>query len=206
MARNPRFYLLNAKTPGAAYKVLWYRVSSNYTGLYVTSRRSIKVDILLPGAMDIPYYPSSEIVTLKALPAAPLKLLLLLKLQAWSQHRAATEFRFRSKAYTDASDLQTLISDVLRQSFTIIPLSQSESGYISDVFMDKARERVEELVKAYPDKRKDWEKLGFVLKQTNQPAVDPFNTGSLRNALPSIGSGSRAVRRPGTAGYVSRYK
>jgi hypothetical protein len=78
---NPDFYLVAAKTPGATYRVLWCRL----TGY----RRSCKVDILLPGIMNIPRVPRELIKRVQNLPVMPLAGILLLKLQAWEDHRNA---------------------------------------------------------------------------------------------------------------------
>jgi len=163
---NPRFYLIDARDPRATYKVLWYRISdtsSTYSSLSSYSHKytvKIKVDLLLPGVMDIPLFPSSKITQINGLPAAPLVLVLLLKLQAWSQHRASIESRFVAKQYTDHSDIKTLLPIAIRRGVIVLP---QRDRYLSQDMIRNAESRVAEHVRAYPNCRNDWSRLGFTL-------------------------------------------
>nr|GAT54553.1 predicted protein [Mycena chlorophos] len=81
--QDTNFYTVPSKDPRATYRVLWYRL-----GL----RRSCKVDVLLPGVMNIPSVPTKRIVREKQrgdLPLMPFLPLLLLKFQAWQDHGEA---------------------------------------------------------------------------------------------------------------------
>ena len=74
---NPAFYTVASKTIGATYRVLWY----NLWGWSLTLHFDlIKVDILLPGIMDIPSFSANHINTNNScqLPAAPFSIVLLL--------------------------------------------------------------------------------------------------------------------------------
>ncbi len=73
------FYLVRAKTPGATYKVLWYRHGQNI-GQRVVIKRT-KVDIVVAGTMMLPVLPSQSIIMKRTLPVVPLEVLLLHKLQ-----------------------------------------------------------------------------------------------------------------------------
>ncbi|KAI0803200.1 hypothetical protein BC629DRAFT_1438256 [Irpex lacteus] len=96
VARDPTFYLRPAKTFGATYKVLWARIGYSYA-----QSDACKVDILTPGIMNIPDVPREHIVTIDGFPVMPMIPLLLLKLQAWTDHRAATKPYLHDKQYQD---------------------------------------------------------------------------------------------------------
>jgi len=154
---NPAFYTVASKTIGATYRVLWYRPPGVlWSGL-------VKVDILLPGIMDIPSFSDTDIDTSNSrrLPAAPFSIVLLLKLQAWSQHRAALKFYLISKQYTDASDLETLVplaaANGVRISEAVLPSS----------IVEAARNRVLEYLRIYPESitTSGWRTIGFSVPQ-----------------------------------------
>lgn len=114
--------------------------------------------------MDIPRFPKSltiyEIADGNALPVAPLKLVLLLKLQAWSQHRASYLSRFLEKVPMDHSDLCYLFTITQRRGTKILPMTQSDS-YMSATFVENARNRVREHLTVHPSNKSDWKRLGF---------------------------------------------
>ena len=157
---NPAFYTVASKTIGATYRVLWY----NPRGWSISRRTdSIKVDILLPGIMDIPSISASYINTdnSRQLPAAPFSVVLLSKLHAWSQHRAAFEAYLNRKQYTDARDLEI-----------IVPLAAANGVRISEAvlpssFVEAAKDRVLEYVRSYPSSGtiSSWRTIGFTLPQ-----------------------------------------
>ena len=159
---NPAFYTVASKTIGATYRVLWYHPRGWSLTPHIDS---VKVDILLPGIMDIPSFSASYIDTgnFHRLPAAPFSIVLLLKLQAWSQHRTAAKAYLVAKQYTDASDLETLVSlaaaNGVRISEAVLPSS----------FVEAAKARVLEYVLRYPDSRtmSGWRTIGFSLPQSS---------------------------------------
>jgi len=170
---NPRFYLVDARNPMATYKVLWYRVSeaqpsspianSSYYRTFSYSSRSevrIKVDILLPGVMDIPLFPVEKITWNAGLPSAPFILVLLLKLQAWYQHRHSTESRFREKQFADHNDLQALLAFACSKNVHILPQAPSEA-YLPQDFLMNSVARVADHIRIYPRCKNDWARLGF---------------------------------------------
>jgi len=171
VALNPRFFLVDARNPMATYKVLWYRVSQGTTPSRLASSSlfrthsswsdvQIKVDLLIPGTMDIPLFPASKITWNAGLPAAPLVLVLLLKLQAWSQHRASIESRFREKQYMDHNDIKMLLSVAHSKGVRILPQATSEA-YLPQEFIVNSVARVAEHGRVYPGSKNDWARLGF---------------------------------------------
>ncbi|KAI0325240.1 hypothetical protein GY45DRAFT_1374894 [Cubamyces sp. BRFM 1775] len=119
------FYLVRSRNPYATYKVLWYRSTS--AGAYSPSW---KVDILLPGIMNIPNVPHDRIVSKSPhhIPLMPLIPHLLLKLQAWSDHRASHRSDQRMKQYTDVRDIDQLLDIVLRSGEHVRP--PTWTGYL----------------------------------------------------------------------------
>ena len=163
---NPAFYTVASKTVGATYRVLWYHPLG---GSFSPRAGSVKVDILLPGIMDIPSFSTNYINTnnSRQLPAAPFSIVLLLKLQAWSQHRTAFKTYLNNKQYTDASDLEILVplavANGVRISEAVLPSS----------FVEAAKDRVLEYVRSYPSSRtiSEWKTIGFTLPQHSSPTL-----------------------------------
>jgi hypothetical protein len=166
---NPAFYTVASKTIGATYRVLWYHP----TGWSLSRRAdSVKVDILLPGIMDIPSFSATYIETgnSRRLPAAPFSIVLLLKLQAWSQHRRAIRFYLEVKQHTDARDLETLV-----------PLAAAKGVHISESvlpssFVEAAKARVLEYLLSFPSSRgvSGWRTIGFSVPEqqiSRRPSV-----------------------------------
>ncbi|KIK55979.1 hypothetical protein GYMLUDRAFT_99387 [Collybiopsis luxurians FD-317 M1] len=117
---DPRFYLIASKDPYATYRVLWFRLYG--------IRRACKVDILLPGIMNIPSVSPQRIYRIKNHPSwnvsghrsyyssltvdyplMPFLPLLLLKLQAWQDHGESSKAHMRLKQPTDVQDIRELL-------------------------------------------------------------------------------------------------
>ncbi|KAF8515170.1 hypothetical protein JB92DRAFT_80301 [Gautieria morchelliformis] len=151
---NPKFYLVPSRNPRATYKVLWYHISETDSCL--------KVDILLPGVLDIPDVPLPDIDrnNNSGLPCAPLSHLLLLKLQGWIHHGESALLRDRLKQPQDVRDVDELLVIAVRRG-----LKPREEGYLPQSFIRRAELRVEKYVNAYPASRANWIALGFVLPE-----------------------------------------
>ncbi|KAK0438704.1 uncharacterized protein EV420DRAFT_1250936, partial [Desarmillaria tabescens] len=109
VTKNPaRFYLMNAKTPGATWKVLWYHDHSTNGKVEKT-----KVDILKPGILQLPIIFSEAIVDKQGLPVVPLSILLLHKLKGWKDNMESMEQRLRNKHDADVGDIGSLLRIVL---------------------------------------------------------------------------------------------
>jgi hypothetical protein len=149
----------------ATYKVLWYHI--------IETDSCLKVDILLPGVLDIPDVPLSNIDRNNSslLPCAPLSHLLLLKLQGWIHHGESALQRDRRKQPQDVRDVNGLLAIAVRRS-----LKPREEPYLPQTFIRRAENRVEKYVDAYPASRASWIALGFVLPE-GRPRY--ANTGNL---------------------------
>ncbi|SJL15596.1 uncharacterized protein ARMOST_19098 [Armillaria ostoyae] len=109
VAENPnRFYLVDAKTPGDTWKVLWYHDRGLKGKLEKT-----KVDILKPGVLHLPMIFSEVIVDKQGLPVVPMSILLPHKLQGWKDNMDSPIPRLRSKQDADAGDICSLLRIVI---------------------------------------------------------------------------------------------
>ncbi|CAL1712784.1 unnamed protein product [Somion occarium] len=111
VAKNSNFYTRASKQIGATWRVLYYR---------------------LPG-----YRRSCKIVYLSDLPVMPLIPLLLLKLQAWSDHRASYRLDFQAKQHTDARDILRLLKIAVRKGEHL-----DKVAWLPSTFVDAGKERV----------------------------------------------------------------
>ncbi|KAI0365374.1 hypothetical protein BV20DRAFT_1028094 [Pilatotrama ljubarskyi] len=110
---NKQFTLVRSRNPRATYRVLWYRIPGTY--------QRCKVDILIPGILNVPVVPEEHIFT-KAphyLPMMPLIPQLLLKLQGWSDHRASPRSDMKFKQYVDVLDIDALLEIVCKRKLRI---------------------------------------------------------------------------------------
>jgi hypothetical protein len=146
---NPDFYLVAAKTPGATYRVLWCRL----TGY----RRSCKVDILLPGIMNIPRVPRELIKRVQNLPVMPLAGILLLKLQAWEDHRDAEKWYMREKAWVDKADLSCMLPIAIGTRLQV-----TKETWLPEDFVRAGKARAKRLVPASDEMYGQWKKVGLL--------------------------------------------
>jgi hypothetical protein len=151
VAADPNFYLVAAKTPGATYKVLWYRLDPD-------SR--LKIDILRPGIMNIPCVPPELIGRVSGLPVMPLSGILLLKLQAWEDHRNAEKWHMRDKAQVDYADLARLLPIAIREGLYL-----PDETWLPENFIEAARSRVERLLMLNEDMYCQWQEIGLLERQ-----------------------------------------
>jgi len=150
---DSNFFLVPSRKPRAPYKILYYTLPS---------RGFCKVDILLPGSMDIPAVPLSRITYTQVpdVPVMPLIAVLLLKLQGWTDHRDAEREHYQEKQYVDVDDIKEVL-DILRRDYRMKTLASE--GWMPRWFVNLARERVDEFVEAFPDTRDLWYDIGFIV-------------------------------------------
>ncbi len=144
---HDNFYLTNSKNPRYSYKILWYRHDF----------KSCKVDILLPGILDIPPIPVDKIVTMEDLPVMPFLPLFYLKVQGWWHHKQAfMKPHLQRKVPQDVRDIKELLRLVKQQRFVF---EGNGVEWLPQWFFEKARMHVSEYSKVYPQTRREWATL-----------------------------------------------
>lgn len=155
VAADSSFYLVRSRNPHATYKVLWYKSATAFSS-------PLKVDILLPGIMNIPNVPCNRIVFKSPhhIPLMPLIPHLLLKLQAWSDHRESHRSDQRMKQYTDIRDIDQLLDITLRSREHI---RSASLDWLPQSMITAGNTRLRSFVVYGADQRSaaKWRKLGF---------------------------------------------
>lgn len=134
--------------------MLWYNLDRYITGSYV--HRACKVDILLPGIMNIPTVPRDKILHIDRLPLMPLIPLIMLKLQAWEDHTHALQRYQRQKQWTDVADLQRLLPIAVRRRENV-----ANEAWIPSSFLQAAKKRLERYLVQYPEQIHLWKQVGL---------------------------------------------
>lgn len=152
---DPKFFLVKPRTPGATYKILYYTLNS---GGYC------KVDILLPGILDIPFVPASQIVYTHVpdVPVMPLVAVILLKLQGWTDHRDSDRDDFQEKQHVDIDDIWDMLYIWVRGHSDETVHTERWMPY---EFVEAAKGRVEEFIEECPDSEDHWRLMGFNIQQ-----------------------------------------
>jgi len=133
--QDDRFYTVRARNPNNRWKVLYWRTDSDEPGF-----ERFKIDILIPGVMDLPYVHPHYIVKIDKLPCAPLVLLLFHKLQGWDERRGSHRSDFLAKIPGDVRD----IGDLLRIANGLGLKVTKSKPYISLSFRELSYRRVRE--------------------------------------------------------------
>lgn len=141
------FYTQPARTPGATYKVLYYRLRGN--------RRSCKVDILLPGTLNIPFVRPKRIVWIEGLPVLPFLVLLILKVQGWHDHRHSNRQYMRAKVSLDVRDVNEMLGIGRRRGEDL-----AQEQWIPKDFLQHGFTLIEEYIDHHGNERR-WELLGL---------------------------------------------
>ncbi|KAK1216411.1 hypothetical protein PQX77_020964 [Marasmius sp. AFHP31] len=176
VATDPNFFTVASKDPYATYRVLFYRLlDSTLSHLYTSSRSSnvrnyssysrssykrCKVDLLLPGIMNIPSVPKDRIpFDRRSQPLMPFLPLLLLKLQAWQDHGESTKDYMRRKQPIDVAD----ITEMLNLAATKYPRVKldKDKEWLPESFVEAARTRVRLFIRKHSYTKEHWRRLGF---------------------------------------------
>lgn len=148
--KDEDFFLVKSRRPGATYKILYYALKP--WGAWC------KVDILLPGALNIPFVPTNLITRIDGLPLMPLFAVLLLKLQGWTDHRDSEREDWQEKQYVDVEDIEELLGIVVDEYPDQIIDRQR---WVPDSMIDAGQNRVDEFVEELPETKDDWLDVGF---------------------------------------------
>lgn len=100
LSRYPNFYLRPSRIPGETYNVLFYQLDP---------LRFCKVDILVPGTINIPFMPKRRLVWRSGFLVPPILVLLILKVQGWSHHRDSPRADMQQKQHVDIEDIDELV-------------------------------------------------------------------------------------------------
>lgn len=122
------------KTIGATYKILFCKLSG--------VRCSRKVDILIPGVLNIPLLPDTRLSTIDSIPILPLTVLLILKVRDWSFYAKSNRADVRTKQSHDIRDIDKLL---------VIGKNKGEDfseafGWLPQDFMSHAKKLIVEYV------------------------------------------------------------
>ncbi|CCM06852.1 uncharacterized protein FIBRA_09157 [Fibroporia radiculosa] len=148
------FYLAFARSRNANYKVVWFDLSSAAD----EPRRKCKVDILVPGILEIPNTPIKRIKHQRGMLVLPILPLLLMKLKGWSDHIQAKRPDLRAKRHVDVEDIAELLRIACRRGTRI--RSRSLRWLPLD-FLEAAQERVLKYTRKFPETSEQWMQLGF---------------------------------------------
>ena len=140
--------------------MLWYSLSnSSSTYSYHSPLFDCKVDILTPGVMNIPNVPPGNITTISKFPLMPLLPQLLLKLQAWQDHRLSRRSDFRVKEPTDIADIDALLEIAAKSG---VRVRAEESLWVPRSMIVAAESRVRSyIIFASTRSTAGFKKLGF---------------------------------------------
>ncbi|KAI8989242.1 hypothetical protein BD414DRAFT_536534 [Trametes punicea] len=156
-----QFLLVRSRNPRATYRVLWYRLPGSY--------QRCKVDILIPGILNVPAVPYRYIVSPKPhyLPVMPPIPQLLLKLQGWADHRISPRADMRAKQYLDVRDIDSLLEIVCRRNLRI---DDNVVKWVPETTFEAASSTLQRyVVVASPQSIYNWRKLGFAISY--EPAL-----------------------------------
>ena len=160
MTRENRcFFLVDPRTIGADYKVLWYHPKGRGSRGRPTRRAlAVKVDILLPGIIELPSFDPCWIDSNNdlGLPTAPLSLVLLHKVLGWWERINSDDHHYQDH-WKDAQDVANLAPIASKTGVTI------NDDVLPDDFIDSASEWVNNFIATYPKfrTRYHWRKIGF---------------------------------------------
>lgn len=147
---NNNFYTVRAQNPNDHWNVLYWDTNSDEPGF-----ERFKIDILIPGVMDLPDVHPDYIINIEGFPCAPLHLLLLHKLQGWDDRRRSRRRDQLAKVPADARDVVDLLRVAYRRGLNITKLKP----YITDSFRTTSYRRVKEFSLRYPEHKWLWMSL-----------------------------------------------
>jgi len=149
---DDRFYTVRARNPRNRWKVLYWRTDSDEPDF-----ERFKIDILVPGVLDLPNVHPHYIIKFDRLPCAPLHLLLLHKLKGWDDRRYSRRPDFLAKLPGDVRDIRDLLQIANRLGLNVT----NPKPYITDSFRDDSYERITEFSYEHPEHIPLWMGLGL---------------------------------------------
>ena len=150
VAQDGDFFLVRSRRRFATYKILYYALKPQ--GAWC------KVDILIPGTLNIPSVPKNLIVHIQGMPLMPLFAVLLLKLQGWTHHRDSTQMDFRMKQFVDKTDIKELLKIIVDN---YPDETVNHQRWVPSSMIPAAQKRVDEFVLVLPETKSGWLHIGF---------------------------------------------
>ncbi|KAG6830480.1 hypothetical protein H0H92_000487 [Tricholoma furcatifolium] len=154
------FFLTSARDPSAAYRVLHYRPTKDAS---LSDKNVVKVDIVVPGIMNLPSCDPSEVIIRSDLPVIPFSVLLLQKLQAWDDHRLSNEDRYRKKVPIDVKDITWLLRASEDEALISNRPGAFNRSWFSESFMMDSKRRIKAFCLEFPISVTVWKDLGFAI-------------------------------------------
>ncbi|KAH8102674.1 hypothetical protein BXZ70DRAFT_799381 [Cristinia sonorae] len=148
LVRHPSsdFYLRPSRRIGATYTIAYCSLGEE---------RFCKIDVLIPGVLNIPRVPSERITNIRDLPVLPFMALLLMKLQGWSDHRASARSDMWEKQYVDVRDINQMLGIAAVRDEDV-----NRETWLPPEFLDAARARVGRFIEKFRQGAR-WERIGF---------------------------------------------
>lgn len=148
LVQHPKsdFYIRPSRRIGATYVIVYCNLGEE---------RFCKLDVLIPGILNIPNVAPERIVHIDGLPVLPFMLLLLMKLQGWSDHRAAGRTDMWEKQYVDVRDINQMLGIAATRGEDV-----NRETWLPKEFLDMARARVVRFVEHFRQPAR-WESIGF---------------------------------------------
>ncbi|KAK2464620.1 hypothetical protein APHAL10511_003313 [Amanita phalloides] len=146
VAVDSNFYLTRSKNPANTFRILWYRVRLKV---------SCKVDILLPGLLNIPPIPPDLVEVRDDLPVMPFLPLLLLKVQGWVDHMKDNRSHMKKKIPEDFRDIDGLLG-MVNDTHCL-----TANGWLPATFIDIECEHVKTFVAEREYTKEKWKAIGF---------------------------------------------
>ena len=157
VVKDDDFFLVRSKRPGATYRILYYALKP--WGAWC------KVDILIPGALNVPFVPINLVVHIQDMPLMPLFAVLLLKLQGWTDHRDSEREDWQEKQYVDVDDIMELLKIIVNNHpYQIV----GHQRWVPHSMILAAQERVDEFVREQPGTKSGWLYIGFKVQSKNR--------------------------------------
>ena len=143
---------MRARNPRNHWNVLYWRTDSDEPGF-----ERFKIDILVPGVMDLPYVHPHYFININKLPCIPIIFLLFHKLRGWDDRCNSRRRDFLAKIPGDVQDIRDLLRIANQKGLNIT----KSRPYISDSFREDSYERVVEFFGEHPWSIPLWEGLGL---------------------------------------------
>jgi hypothetical protein len=139
---------------GATHHILYCRLP----GWMTHAGRRVKVDILVPPALNLPKFTESEVNSIDGIPVMPIFEVLVTKMQAWWDRRTSTRRDNQDKESADVSDILALLKCARAEMVSYV--DEANKYRHSQEFMSHARALVIRFVDVY-GRHRQWRALQF---------------------------------------------